>query len=192
MNHELYEKHLLYFRLFSQHAPIGMVEYVGGRNGLPNGMASSFECLMAFKDLATTDSKILNAGAGASSFVLRHIFPNIVCTDPDRDYLEAVKDICFLAGLNTDNFIAIEKQSEVLKLNSDYTLYDFGNHQRMPFLENHIKITKHALYIDDTDDRADCLEYRNFVQNNFSQYKLTDARFACDSYGRWGIILSKD
>jgi len=28
--------------------------------------------------------------------------------------------------------------------------------------------------------------------DNFSQYKLTDARFACDSYGRWGIILSKD
>jgi len=188
---QLEQHYLKYFQLFSVHAPIEMVNYVGGQNGLPNGMASSLECCIEFSKIATPDSVILNAGAGASSFVLRKLFPNVICTDPDKDYLEAVKRICGLAGLSTENFIAIESEADVLKLKADYTLYDFGNIQRMPYLKNHIEITAKALYIDDTDDRADCVEYRNFVFSNFRQYSITDCREAMDSYGRWGVILRK-
>lgn len=191
--YEDYLEHFLeYFKIFEKNAPKYMVDYIGG-HGLPNGMASSLEsCIEFAKIVKDKNARILNAGAGASSWVLRKIFPNVICTDPDEEYLDVVKKICEIGGLSTDNFTTIPPiENEPLPFSVDYCYYDYGNWQRMPFLKNHIEATKKALYIDDTDDRPECSEYRNFVLTNFSKYNLSDCREAKDSYGRWGIILMK-
>lgn len=183
---DYYDHYLEYFKLFQKNAPKYMVDYVGG-NGLPNGMASSLEsCIEFAKIVKDKNAIILNAGAGASSWVLRKIFPNVICTDPDPTYLKVVQNICELGGLSTENF-TIDNEIPM----ADYCYYDYGNIERMPFLKKHVEATKIALYIDDSDDRPECTEYRQFVLSNFSNYKLSDCREARDSYGRWGIILKK-
>jgi hypothetical protein len=155
-------------------------------------MASSLEsCIEFAKIVKDKNALILNAGAGASSWVLRKIFPNVICTDPDPSYLEVVKNICQIGGLNTENFTTIPSGETPLPFRVDYCYYDYGNIERMPFLQKHIEATKIALYIDDSDDRPECSEYRNFVITNFGKYNLSDCREAKDQYGRWGIILKK-
>lgn len=172
-----------YFRLFRDQAPQHMVEWGGYQKGEPTGMASSFECIMAFAKLVEDpEAIILNAGAGASSFVLRKMFKNVICSDPDKDYLNVVKEICEKSGLNTDNFI-----TGIVK--NDYCLYDYGNLERIPTMKEAIKKTKFKLYVDDCDTRLECKEMRDYVYSLGE--KIEDCKEAEDGYGRWGIILTK-
>lgn len=189
---ELYKHFLNYFKLFSKVAPKNMVDYVGGEAGMPNAMASSFEsCIEFSKIIDNPNAKILSSGAGVSSWMIRKLFKNVYDTDPDLEYLKVVKNICEIGGLSGDNFIEIPKGDLPLNDKYDYCYYDYGNIERMPYLKKHIEATKIALYIDDTDTRKDCSEYRNYVYKNFSNHKLIDCVEATDVYGRWGIILIK-
>lgn len=178
-----------YFELFRDNAPKEMVEWGGYQRGLPTGMASSLESMIAFANLVKDkDALILNAGAGASSWVLRKIFKNVVCTDPDASYLQVVKDICS-KELNIDNFIVGLENVPVC----DYTYYDYGNSVRMPSLKLGMSKTKILAYVDDTDDRDCCKDERAFVYNFAAteKYRIADCREAIDEYGRWGVILEK-
>lgn len=187
---EMRKWYRLYFQMFKAHAPKHMVEWGGYQLGEPTGMASSFESVMEFaKIIENRQSVILNAGAGASSWMLRKIFPNVICTDPSNEYLQVVLQMCSMGGLSNTNFIAGLDQCP----DCDYCYYDYGNIERMPSLDMAVKKTKYALYVDDTDTRDDCAEYRQFaygyaVKNNL---KIRDCQEACDEYGRWGVFLLK-
>ena len=172
-----------YFKLFRDHAPKEMVEWGGYQKGEPTGMASSLESILAFAKLVKDENAtIINAGAGASSYILRAIFTNVICTDPDLEYLKVVKNICRIAGFNTDNFQTGLAQG-------DYCYYDYGNIERIPEMQSFIDSTKYALYIDDCDTRPECKEMRDYVYS--LPYKVEDCKEACDEYGRWGVILKK-
>lgn len=181
-----------YFEIFRDNAPKQMVYYGGYQHGKPTGMASSLESIIAFSELVEDENAIiLNAGAGASSWVLRKLFKNVICTDPNLEYLEVVKSICSLGGLSTENFT--DDLYSFKKF--DYCYYDYGNIERMPALYMFISLTRYKMYIDDTDTRPDCKEYRDYVYELMDarfdgKYLIEDCRQAIDEYGRWGTILT--
>jgi hypothetical protein len=180
-----------YFREFRDMAPEDMVQWGGYQAGLPTGMASSLESCLAFAKLVKRkDAVILNAGAGASSWVLRKMFKKVICTDPDERYLEVVKNICAKGGLDVSNFIVGIQNVP----HCDYCYYDYGNIVRIPTLDSAVKLTKHKLYVDDTDDRECCKEYRDFIYDYAAKndnLTIEDCIDAKDEHGRWGVILSK-
>lgn len=186
---DYYDWYCEYFRLFRDNAPATMVEWGGYQSGKPTGMASSLESMIAFANFVDNpNATILNAGAGASSWVLRKIFNNVVCTDPDAEYLEVVKKICS-TKLNVDNFIVGLENVPTC----DYTYYDYGNSVRMPSLSLGMSKTRIMAYVDDTDDRECCTWERKFVYD-FAEtegYRIQDCKEAIDEYGRWGVILRK-
>jgi len=160
-----------------------MVEWGGYQKGEPTGMASSLECILEFAKLVEDkNAVILNAGAGASSFVLRTMFENVICSDPSPEYLAVVRKICIEAGLSGDNFVTGLAES-------DYCLYDYGNIERIPEMKKAIDQTRVALYIDDCDTRPECKEMRDYVYS--LGMNVSDCKEACDEYGRWGVILRK-
>lgn len=171
---------LQYFIDFKNHAPKEFVEYGGYQTGLPNGMASSLEsCLALYDFVEDKNSTILNAGAGASSAVLRALFPNVVCTDPDKAYLEAVQKI-----VGGKNYIHNIGNCDYC----DYVYWDYGNWQRRPLLDVGLHLAKKAMYVDDCQD-DDVLYYATYLANMHG-YKIiqTDSK---DSFGRYGVIIDK-
>ncbi len=180
-----------YFRMFRDNAPAAMVEWGGYQQGLPTGMASSLESMIAFANKVNDENAtILNAGAGASSWVLRKLFKNVICTDPDVEYLDVVKNICVSGGISGENFIAGLENVPVC----DYTYYDYGNSVRMPCLSLGIDKTKILAYVDDTDDRECCKSERAFVYNfaKTNDFHIADCLDAKDEYGRWGVFIFKE
>jgi len=179
------EHYKQYFKLFRDHAPKEMVEWGGYQKGEPTGMASSLESCLAFAKLVKDKkARVLNAGAGASSWVLRELFENVMCCDPDVDYLNVVAKICHIGKLRTNLFHLAKNFPEC-----DYCYYDYGNLDRIPRMKDAINATKIALYIDDCDTRPECKEMRDYVYS--LPYKVEDCKEACDEYGRWGVILTK-
>lgn len=173
-----------YFKLFRDTAPQHMIIWGGYQRGEPTGMASSLESIMEFAKLVKDpDAVILNAGAGASSFVLRKLFKNVICTDPDHNYLKVVKSICEMEGLSTDNFLANQIPE------NDYCYYDYGNLERIPRLMDAIQATRKALYVDDCDTRPECKEFRDYVYS--LGWDVKDCPEAIDEYGRWGVIITR-
>lgn len=177
------EHYLKYFQLFRDHAPREMVLWGGYTTGEPTAMASSLESILEFAKLVhDPDAVILDAGAGASSFMLRKLFPNVISTDPSKEYLEVVKKICGLEGLSTDNFV-----TGIVPC--DYCYYDYGNLERIPNFLKAVERTTYKLYADDTDTRPECKEYRDYVYS--LGLNVQDCVAAKDEYGRWGVIVTK-
>lgn len=173
-----------YFKLFREFAPDHMVKWGGYQSGEPTGMASSLECILEFAKLVKEpDAVILNAGAGASSWVLRKLFKNVHCIDPDLHYLLVVQDICRRGGLSYNNF------GTGNFIECDYCLYDYGNLERIPDMQKAIDCTRKALYIDDCDTRTECKEMRDYVYS--LGLNVTDCEAAKDQFGRWGVILER-
>jgi 2-polyprenyl-3-methyl-5-hydroxy-6-metoxy-1,4-benzoquinol methylase len=191
---DLADWHKLYFQKFLAFAPPQFISYGGYHTGLPNGTACSFEAIREFiKMVPNKECKILNAGAGASSFVLRRFFPNVICVDMNKEYLEVVRQICASENLSTDNFITnIEEVKE-----ADCTFYDLGDfvpEGRLKYFKYAFDITKHFIYYDDADDRPFAFpSYRKAIQElgREKKAKVIDVKAAYDTYGRWGIALIK-
>jgi hypothetical protein len=183
--------YLEYFRRFKTIAPPRMLEFGGYFTGEPSAMASSLESLIAFANrVQNPDTIILDAGAGASTWVLRKMFPHVISIDPDTEYLEVVQKVCRTAGLDTSGFYQGMMQTTY---QVDYTYYDYGGAERVPNMEHAIFCTKTLIYLDDTDDRPDCAKDRAYVYNLAAKLglKIEDCREACDQYGRWGTIITK-
>lgn len=188
---ELRDWYNQYFKMFRDNAPKHMVEWGGYQLGLPTGMASSFESIIEFAKIVHNEKcPIINAGAGASSWLLRKMFPHVICTDPDKEYLEVVKNICKLGGLDEIMFIHYLDRCP----DCDYCYYDYGNIERMGMLNEAVFRTHYALYVDDTDTRPDCKEYRDYVYTyaGIKNLGIKDCKEAIDEYGRWGVILTKE
>jgi hypothetical protein len=169
-----------YFLDFKEKAPKKFVDYGGYHTGIPNGMASSLEsCLALYDFVEDKKSTILNAGAGASSAVLRSIFPNVTCTDPDEEYLKAVQEIVggenYIHNIGNCNYC-------------DYVYWDYGNWQRRPLLDVGLHLAKKAMYVDDCQDQ-DVLSYATYLAN-LHGFKIVETD-SLDSFGRYGIIINK-
>jgi hypothetical protein len=171
---------LKYFKDFKDSAPSHFVNYGGYHTGLPNGMASSLEsCLAFYEYIDDPSATLLNAGAGASSAVFRSIFQNVTCTDPDREYLEAVSSI-----VGGDNYIYNLGNCDY----ADYVYWDYGNWQRRPLMDVGLHLAKKAMYIDDCHD-ADVLSYAEKLAN-LGNHKIIKTN-SIDQFGRFGIIIEK-
>jgi hypothetical protein len=171
-----------YFKIFRDNAPKDMVEWGGYQNGEPTGMASSYESCMALYDYIKEEKEtttILDAGAGASSWMFRKLFKNVVSTDPDKDYLEVVKNI-----VGGENYIVDIQNCPIC----DYVYWDYGNIQRIPMMSVGLSKCKIGMYIDDCHDN-EVLEYAiKLAKENNCNILKTDS---LDDFGRWGIILEK-
>lgn len=180
-----------YFRRFKDVAPPRMLEFGGYFTGEPSAMASSLESLVAFGNrVADRNALILDAGAGASTWVLRKMFANVISIDPDDEYLAVVKKVCQSGDLDISGFCSglLGTPFQV-----DYTYYDYGGAERVPNMEHAIRATKTLIYLDDTDDRPDCAKDRAYIYKLASDLglKIEDCREANDQYGRWGVIITK-
>jgi Glycosyl transferase family 2 len=183
--------YFLYFRRFREQAPAQLLDY-GYQTGEPNVTAASLESLVCFANsVGDPDAMVLNAGAGASSWVLRKLFRNVICTDPDPGYMRFIADLCGRHGLSTDGFVYPLRNCPP----ADYSYFDYG-----PWGVRWLALavawgkTKSAMYVDDTDDRPHNLANRAFALK-FSReagVRLEDRPDAIDRYGRWGSILRRD
>jgi hypothetical protein len=194
--YSLYDWYCRYFKEFLNFASPEFSSYGGYGSGLPNGTASSLESIIVFSSLMEESNPvILNCGAGACSFVLRKLFRNVICCDPDEEYLICVKNTCAANGLSDNDFIVgLENAPQ-----ADYTFYDYGNvgtsdggiSTRKKYLPLVLTKTRVLLYADDADDRVVMRDYREFVRSFALMYGVSfeDATMAKDKYGRWGVIL---
>jgi len=167
--------------------------------GRPNGFAASLEALLGFKAavLARPSGRILDAGSGVSSALLRLWFPPHVTTcDSDPAYMALVKETCARLA---DKFQAPE-----LALDSyvtgyfdqpvDATFYDYGNFdQRIEFLPQVLEHTRHLIYLDDVDHRERGAQVRGAVywHARTKGWSLTDRPDLVDEYGRWGVMATR-
>jgi hypothetical protein len=184
----------LWFRAFAAAAPEPYRSYGGYGNGEPNGTACSVEAIRAFAALVGDPAAvILNAGAGASSFLLRRMFRNVVCVDADPAYLDVVRRICIEHGLSGDGFVVgLERAPD-----ADFTFYDYGEINREARMRYHslaYRKSRTAVYYDDADDRPHAFpQYRQVVLDFAASQGAVaqDCRAARDCYGRWGVVVHK-
>ena len=167
-----------YFKIFRDKAPREMVEWGGYQLGEPTGMASSYESCMAFFNyIKNKDVSILDAGAGVSTWMFRKLFKNVISTDPDGEYLKAVKDI-----VGGENYIQGIENCPVC----DYVYWDYGNSVRIPLMELGLNKCRYGMYIDDCHDNEVLTFAKNLaIKNNLEIIELD----TLDNFGRWGILI---
>jgi hypothetical protein len=184
----------LWFHEFARVAPEPYRSYGGYGDGEPNGTACSLEAIRAFARLVDDpDAVLLNAGAGASSFLLRRLFRNVVCVDGDATYLEIVRRICVDQGLSGEGFVVgLENAPE-----ADYTFFDYGEISSQAAARDYAlayRKTRKAVYFDDADDRPHAFpRYRQLLLEFAASQgaPAEDCRAATDAYGRWGVVVRK-
>lgn len=179
-----------YFKFFMELAPPKFTRY-GYDSGRPNGMAASLESLIYFANIVKdTDALILNAGAGASSWVLRQLFPRVICADPDAEYLDLIRELCRKHGLQSQGFVHLLRNTPDI----DYTFYDYGHYEvRWPMLSVAWSKTRKSMYVDDADDRPHNMPNRHYALALAQELSIAteDCRQAIDGYGRWGILYHR-
>lgn len=167
----------------------------------PNPTASSLESIIAYanyifnENSGTSVTKLLNAGAGASSFMFREIFNGVMCIDSHSKYLELVEKVCktqqagnwsIKSGFG-NSFASVQNRR------FDHVYFDYGDIERLPFLGYAIELATKSVYVDDSDCRDECMPYRNHVIDlcKAMGLKYFDCLDAKDEHGRWGIIIEK-
>lgn len=177
---DLQEHFKLYFKLFRDTAPKHMIEWGGYSQGIPTPMASSYESCMAFYDyIEDKDSSLLDAGAGASTWMFRKLLKNTFTVDSDQEYLDVVKNI--VGG--TNYIVGIEKSPVC-----DYVYWDYGSHERIPLMPVGFSKCKKAMYIDDCHDKGIFDYVHKFADENNCKILSTQS---LDEYGRYGLILER-
>lgn len=158
----------------------------------PNPTASSLESIIAYANYILTNGEeydtILNAGSGASSWMLKKLFKNVTDIEPNHRYSKFVEIVC-----NCAKGDFINSFSNLLHENFYHIYYDYGNIERLPYLGYAIEVAYKSLYIDDSDCRDECMPYRNHVIDlcKAMGLKYFDCLDAKDEHGRWGIIIEK-
>lgn len=168
----------------------------------PRGMSASWESIWFFVTSVPSDgAKILDAGAGVTTWVFRKVFANVVTVEsPDQGaYLRAIAELCYAngvakkrivntQGLPADFLLGIDAAPE-----ADYTFYDYGHFpERMRCLGAAWKKTRVAMYCDDADGRSLTEGLRGRIESFVTEQgiEMTDHRELADGYGRWGVVLT--
>ncbi len=184
---EYYNK---YFTEFERLA-VGEFEALSYHNDKPNGTCSSLESIIVYANYIGEDKGqvIVNAGAGASSWMFRKLYKNVFCTDPYEPFLKFVQLVCKKNDVPSEGF----QTGMFFTHRVDHVYHDYGNIERLPYIGSAIDLAKKSVYVDDSDDRECCLVYRNYVLDLCASLKLKtqDRKDALDEHGRWGIIIEK-
>jgi hypothetical protein len=169
-----------YFKLFKESAPKAMIEWGGYSSGLPTPMASSYESCMCFYNyIQDKKCSLLDAGAGASTWMFRKLLQNVFTVDSEKDYLQVVKNI-----VGGDNYIVGIENSPVC----DYVYWDYGSLERLPLMPIGFSKCKKAMYVDDCHDKG-VMDYTiQFAKDNNCKIIQTNSM---DEYGRYGVILER-
>jgi hypothetical protein len=178
-----------HFRRMAVAASPRISTFSGLHTGKPNGMAAGLEGLLAFAALVEDpNAMVLDLGVGASSAVLRTLFPNVLSADSDEEYLKLVQRVCGEAGINNGNFfVGLHNVPP-----GDYVFYDYGNDRvRTDHLELVWSKTRCLLWIDDADDRE---VSRAFVERLCVFFAARGLRLEYrlegkDGFGRSGSIV---
>lgn len=197
------EVYVDFFKVFYDLADQRCRDYWGTPR--PNGQAAGLESLCAFGGWATADcinrlqmnghvlqpdkqglqaATVVDAGAGASSAILRTYFPNVITCDPDGEYLAQVQRACARMGLPEGNWIVGKPPGPW-----DYCFYDYGTSVRGPQFPYFLDQTKVMIWIDDAHDRdlfkvcAKACEERHL--------KIHSHLPSLDEHDRFGAIVIK-
>jgi hypothetical protein len=182
---EYYKK---YFFEFNRLA-VGKYADLSYGNPNPNPTAGSLESIIAYYNYIDDKKvKVLDSGAGASSWMLRSLFNDVISNDPNNHYLEFIELIC-----NENNIKGGVFQIGFENINCDHVYYDYGDAIRMPHLTDAIRVAKKSVYVDDTNHRPECFEYREYTINLCKElgFKCFDLADGFDINGRGGLIIEK-
>lgn len=183
----------LYFKEFNRLATGEFADLSYG-NDIPNDTASSLESIVAYANYikgieGARAVHLLNAGAGASSWMFRKIFGAVICADPHKRYMHLVRMICLENKLYAGQF-----QNNMHVYGKVYHVYyDYGSIERLPFLGSAIEQAMISVYVDDVGEGAPYKPYRDHVIALCESMKLKwfDCKESLDEYGRAGIIIQK-
>lgn len=157
-------------------------------------MSCSFPALRRFMEEIPDDSaSILDCGAGASTWVLRKAFKNVVTLDtPDqKKHWTYIKYLCGQHGLSTTKFVLDWDKVPP----ADYVFYDYGTFLVRPqHFADAWERCRVLMYADDADTRPGSFAtYReqlwNFAESVGAEW--TDCEEAIDKYKRWGVVLRR-
>lgn len=200
------EKYAEYFRQFNRLA-VGDDADLSYGNDQPNATASSLESIIAYVNYAERRAKetnwvgdidILNAGAGASSWMFRAIAEDhpelkldITCIDPNGKYLVFVNRLLHDCGLSVSSMGT--GFAPWLKPKYDHIYYDYGDIERIPYLGLVIDKATMSVYVDDVGLKQGAYSYREIVIKLCETKKLRwfDCEESLDSSNRAGIIIEK-
>ena len=185
-----------YFETFFDLATERCRHFWDGSRG-PNGCAASFESLLAFRNevlkCGFQNPSILDAGAGASSCLLRLWFTNVTTCDPDPDYMGQVQEAnrrlrseTKVASLKDDRYVVGYSREKF-----DATFYDWGSGpQRLEHFDDAIQSSK-LVYFDDADNRPLSAWWREEVIKlaALRGRQWREAKEASDEFDRWGIFV---
>ncbi len=164
----------------------------------PKDTCSSLESCIAYANYIVSRPNppkwtMLNAGAGASSWMFRNMFPGkVFCSDPNERYLNFVMEVCTINSIDSDcalsgfdNFGIHERV--------DHVYYDYGMIERLPYLGRAIDLARYSVYVDDVDNREQCAPYREITIGLCKSLGLKwfDCMESKDEHGRHGIIIEK-
>jgi hypothetical protein len=182
---ELYAR---WFKIFAESAPAPFLKH-GYQTGEVSGMAASLESILTFLSEVQPGDVILDAGAGASTWMFNHLAQDcrVISIDPDPAYLAVTATVVRTFGAGD-----CEIQMEAGFPHCDYCFFDYGSAlERAKLLPEVASVTRKALYVDDYDHRELSQDYRSKV-DAFSQtygYLLKYCPKALDSYGRAGAWI---
>jgi hypothetical protein len=152
----------------------------------PNGHAAGLESLVYFAGLVIEtmpgswrSATIIDAGAGASSAILRTYFDDVISCDPDADYLAQVRVACAELRLPDGRWVEGLPADE-----ADATFYDYGTRHRIPTFRQFLDLSQRMIWVDDAQDR-EVLDACTAVCRERG-LELRPARGAHDEHGRFG------
>jgi len=163
-------------------APEEMVQWGGYQTGEPTGMASSLESCLCFYDaIDAKESTLLDAGAGASTWIFRKLLKNVTSTDPDQNYLRIVESI-----VGGESYVAGIENCQT----HDYVYWDYGhgNSIRTQLMDIGLSKCKIAMYVDDCHDH----EINSYMQSLASRNNCNVIYpKSLDTFGRFGAIVKR-
>lgn len=162
----------------------------------PNGCGASFESLLAFRNevfgLGLPRPRILDAGAGVSSCLLRLWFTNVTTCDPDADYMAQVQEANRRLRSETKVASLVDERYVPGYPNDTYdaTFYDWGLERRPEHFDDAIQHSK-LVYFDDTDHRPQSSWLREEVIKlaGLRGRLWRDGKEALDEFNRWGLFV---
>jgi hypothetical protein len=154
----------------------------GGNTPEPHGHAAGLESLIRFAEVVgDPGARVLDAGAGASSAILRSIFHNVTSCDPDATYLPFVKATCDKMGYVDDRWVVGIPEGDF-----DAIFYDFGTNERIPLMPTFFDKTLKLFWADDCHDPRVLAEVRRLGEG-----KAVADEKSLDRYGRFGAWVRK-
>lgn len=141
------------------------------------GMGASMESLQTFINYVHNYQATINdAGAGCSTYVLNEYFANVTSYDPDVNYLGKLKRL-----------FKYTPSTEIKE--ADFTFYDYGNVERVPYMETFLNATRIGMYIDDAHDWMVMDEVNRLIKKY--KHKIITFDTDKDIQGRYGLMILK-